>query len=76
MLLFVDKVLLWCIAWLYVKHTRIYLHLEAKKSAVAAPYPPPEPEVVDHALARFGFKRDDLAVRMGTHRNVDTAVTL
>ena len=72
MLLFVDKVILWCISWLYAKHTRIYLHLEAKKAAVAGPYPFPEPEVVDHALACFGIKRDALAVRMGAHRCLDT----
>ena len=76
MLQLVDKILLWCISWLYAKHTRIYLRMEAQKSAQAAPYPPPEPEVVDHALARFGCTRDDLAVRMGSYRSVDTAINL
>ena len=76
MLQLLDKAIMWVISWLYAKHTRIYLHLEAKKSEAAAPYEPPQPEVIDRALACFGCTRDDLAVRMGAAHHLGQSTAL
>ena len=65
MLKFIDKILLALIGWLYLKHTAIYLKLQARDLEDAPPYNYPEPEVVDQALAQFGMTREELAVRMG-----------
>ena len=54
MLKFIDKILLRLIAWLYRKHTIIYLKIQVKELKNAPPYGPPDLAHVEHALKEFG----------------------
>lgn len=74
MLEFLDKLILSLISWLYLKHTTIFLKLEARRAAEGGLYTPPViNEQVEHALAEFGITVEQLGSTGGLYRatNID-----
>ena len=77
MLKILDKILLSLIAWLYLKHTRIYLHLLTQEARSLPPYEPPIPEQVAYALKQFNTSVEELSSTSALHnsRNIDKVRT-
>lgn len=77
MLKFLDKVILKLIAWLYLKHTVIFLKLEARRIKKGGlDTSPPTHKEIEAALAEFGLSVEQLGSTSGLHRARNTSAEL
>jgi hypothetical protein len=60
MLKYIDKILLRLIAWLYRKHTIIYLKIQVNELKNAPPYGPPDLAHVELALKEFNLSLEEV----------------